>query len=80
MKQKDIIFIKNSLDNDFLLNDYLCIKQVRKDHLKIFYNDLIITICSFGFAYLVSWYAEGSITSSKADAITRLCHAYNGRF
>lgn len=80
MRKKDIDFIKTYLENDFLLNDFQAIKLVRKDYLKIFYNDLIVTICSFGFAYLVSWYGEGSITSSKADAITRLCHAYNGRF
>lgn len=80
MRKKDIEFIKTYLENDFLLNDFHAIKLVRKDYLKIFYSDLIVTICSFGFAYLVSWYSEGSITSSKAENLSKLCREYNARF
>ena len=80
MKQKDIDFIKDYLKNDILLNDFHAVIKTREGLVKIFYNDLIVTICEFGFAYLVGWYAEGSITSSKAENLSKLCRTYNGRF
>ena len=81
MKQKDINFIKEQLDNNFLLNDYLSIVKTKHNQsAKIMYNDKVITISEIGFAYLVSWWCDGSITSGVASEITKLCNAYNDRF
>ena len=81
MKQKDITFIKEQLDNNFFLRDYLSIvKSKHNQSVKIMYNDKVITISEIGFAYLVSWWCDGSITSAFADEITKVCKLYNDRF
>ena len=80
MTKNDLQWIKDYLKNDFLLNDYLHIQLLNKERLKVFYSDLIITISEMGFAYLVSWWADGTITGGKANNITRLCRQYNERF
>lgn len=80
MKTKDLQFVKEYLQNDFLLNDYIYATTYKKDKIKIFFSDSIITICEMGFAYLVSWWCDGTITASKADNLNKLCKAYNERF
>jgi hypothetical protein len=81
MKQKDITFIKEQLDNNFLLNDYLSIVKTKQNQcVKIMYNDKVITISECGFAYLVSWWCDGCITSGCAQELSKLCSNYNDRF
>ena len=87
MKQKDLIFIKDLLDKSTFANDYLSIvKKQEQDNkefrtLKILYNDKVLTITEItGFAYLVSWWCDGSITGAFANDITNICKAYNDRF
>lgn len=87
MKQKELIFIKDLLDKSTFANDYLSIvKKQEQDNkefrtLKILYNDKVLTITEIsGFAYLVSWWCDGSITSAFASEITNICKAYNDRF
>ena len=81
MRKKDLDFVKNLLDNDIVLNDYyhVCISR-SKSCILIFYANAVVTICEFGFAYLVSWYSDGSMTSNKANKLDKLCRTYNGRF
>lgn len=81
MKQKDILFIKNYLDNDFILRDYVSIKKTSDHNLKIFYSDKIVTICDgVGFAYLIGWWVEGNLLGTQADHLSKLCRTYNDRF
>jgi len=89
MKNKDFLFIKNELDNSWVLCNYLDIVKVGDENLKekdfhkvkIMFNDLVVTITdSIGFAYLVSWWADGSISEGKANELSKLCQKYNGRF
>lgn len=81
MKKDDFNFIKNGLKNDFLLNDFICIKQTKTKYLKVCYNDKVITISeNIGFAYLISWWCDGSITSGEAKSLNDLCKKYNERF
>lgn len=81
MKQKDITFIKEQLDDSFFLKNYLSIvKSKHNQSVKIMYNEKVITICEFGFAYLVSWWCDGSITSACAKELEKLCNTYNDRF
>lgn len=87
MKNKDFLFIKNELNKSYLLCDYLTIIKVGDNpkegfnKIKIIYSNMIITISDgIGFAYLVSWWADGSITSSQANEITTICRKYNDRY
>lgn len=81
MKKQDFDFIKNYLDNDILLKDYIIIKKTSEHKVKVFYNDKIITLTdSLGFAYLIGWWCDGSITGSQADRLSTLCRTYNDRF
>lgn len=81
MKKCDFDFIKNGLKNDFLLSDFICIKQTKTGNIKVCYNAKVITISeNIGFAYLISWWCDGSITAGEAENMTRLCRTYNDRF
>lgn len=87
MKQKDLIFIKDLLNKSTFAYNYLTIvKQPQQDKqdfktLKILYNDKVLTITEIGgFAYLISWWCDGSITSGFANEITNICKLYNDRF
>ena len=87
MKQKDLTFIKDLLDKSLFASNYLSIVK-RNDYpckdfktLKILYSDKVITINEIGgFAYLISWWCDGSITNAFADEITKICKLYNDRF
>ena len=81
MKKQDIDFLKNELKNDYLINNYVSITKTNEHTIKVCYTDKVVTITnSIGFAYLISWWCDGSITASQADHITTICRKYNGRF
>ena len=87
MKQKDYLFIKNELDKSYLNSDYLTIIKVGDNprdgfnEIKIIYSNCVITICDgMGYAYLISWWCDGSITSGRAQDLTNICRKYNERF
>lgn len=64
------------LKNDYLLNDFVTYK-IKNNTLKVFYNDKVITISTMGFAYLISWYADGFITSGQSDNLNNICRGVN---
>ena len=87
MKQKDFLFIKDALKKSIFANDYLSIVKVGKDadketfsKIKVMYNDKLITFTEIGYAYLISWWCDGSITGGQADELTKICYHYNERF
>ena len=81
MKKQDIEMLKNFFDNDYLLNDYIVFKKITNDKIKVIYNDKIITIAEgMGFAYLIGWWCDGSITGGQAKRINDMCRTYNDRF
>lgn len=81
MTKKDLDFLKQEMKNDYLLNDYLAIVQKDNHSIKIMFNFKVITIFEMsGFAYLISWYCDGSITASDAKHLNDICSKYNDRF
>lgn len=80
MTKKDIDYIKEYLKNDFILRDFIQVFNDKR-YIKILFRDKVVTISdNIGFAYLISWWCDGSITASQADALTKMCHQYNDRF
>ena len=81
MKKQDIQYLKQQLKSDYMLNNFLSIVQTNEHTIKIMYNYKVITILdNCGFAYLISWLCDGSITGSESDHLTTICKKYNDRF
>lgn len=80
MKKEDISFIENELKNDYLLNNYLTLTKVDKQHIKIMFNAKVVTLFELStLNKMVSWYCDGSITSGEANHLEKLCKTYNDR-
>ena len=81
MKKQDIIYLKQLLKSDCFLNNYLAIVQKDEHTLKIMYSYKVVSIFdNCGFAYLISWFCDGSITSGECEHLTTICKKYNDRF
>ena len=81
MKKKDFEYLKNELRNDYLINNFVSITKTNEHTIKVCYNDKVLTITdSMGFAYLISWWCDGSITATQASHISTICRKYNDRF
>ena len=81
MKKDDVLFIENELRNDYLLRDYLKIIKINAHNIKIVFRNKLITIFdNCGFAYLISWFCDGSITASESQHLNTICNKYNDRF
>ena len=86
MKTSDLKVLKDLLKKSIFCNGYLTIvKCCENDNdtfskVKIMYNDKVLTVGEFGYAYLISWWCDGSITSAFATDITNICRTYNGRY
>ena len=76
--KKDFLKLKELLDNDYLLNNYLCIKEKDKN-IYVFFKDynIVVTCVGIGFGYLYGGWINGCITLSQSKAINTLMTNFN---
>ena len=89
MTQKDIALLKKLLSENYLTNDFVYVEKVQRDEnktndyriVRFYYHNYILTVADgMGFAYLISWWCVGEMSSSISKAISDVCYKYNARF
>lgn len=79
MKTKHFELLKDLIKKSYCCNDFVLIKK-HNTNIKVYYIDKVVTICECGFAYLISWYCEGFITSGFASDLDNICKEFNNQF